>query len=167
MNEQQVAELAPQFKSLLKGFRPHFATVRGFEHLGTYSRGLLSDLARKSAEPIALAAGSAVRTLQEFLTFHAWDELGVRDRLQLHLVARDRPAPSMPLEALDGKPTARKYWLIVAQNVKTGEVKYFVSNVPPWPTAYHEKNFKQWRFFVRSARKDLTWGPQLSDERGE
>ena len=38
---------------------------------------------------------------------------------------------------------------------------------PDWEKAYLSENFKQWRFFVRSARKDLTWGPKLSDERGE
>jgi SRSO17 transposase len=100
MNEQQVAELAPQFSAFLKKFRRHFATASGFGHLGTYSRGLMSDLARKSVEPIALASGCAVRTLQEFLTFHEWDESGLRDQLQLHLVARDMPAPGMPLDAL-------------------------------------------------------------------
>lgn len=100
MNEQQVAELAPRFGAFLKRFRSCFATDCGFEHLGTYSRGLMSDLARKSAEPIALAAGCAVRTIQEFLTFHAWDERGVRDRLQLHMVAGDMPAPGVPLDAL-------------------------------------------------------------------
>jgi SRSO17 transposase len=31
----------------------------------------------------------------------------------------------------DGKPTDRTYWLIVARNTETGEVKYFVSNAPP------------------------------------
>jgi hypothetical protein len=31
----------------------------------------------------------------------------------------------------DGQPTDRTYWLIVARNVATGEVKYFVSNAPP------------------------------------
>ncbi|MFA6133395.1 MAG: hypothetical protein WC869_05185 [Phycisphaerae bacterium] len=35
---------------------------------------------------------------------------------------------------------------------------------PTWMKAYLEENFKQWRFFVRSARKDLTWGPKLADE---
>jgi hypothetical protein len=31
----------------------------------------------------------------------------------------------------DGQPTDRTYWLIVARNVDTGEVKHFVSNAPP------------------------------------
>jgi len=36
---------------------------------------------------------------------------------------------------------------------------------PAWEKAYLEENFKQWRFFVRSARKDETWGPTLEAER--
>jgi len=109
MTEQQIAEMAPRFTAFLKGFRPYFATDSGFEHLGTYSRGLMSGLDRKSVEPIALAAGCAVRTLQEFLTFHAWDEQAVRNKLQLRLVARDMPAPGRagpwPLDA-PGPPRA-------------------------------------------------------------
>ena len=31
----------------------------------------------------------------------------------------------------EGRPAERTYWLIVARNVATGEVKYFVSNAPP------------------------------------
>ena len=38
---------------------------------------------------------------------------------------------------------------------------------PTWQQSYLVENFKQWRFFVRSARKDLTWGPKLADERSE
>lgn len=30
--------------------------------------------------------------------------------------------------------------------------------------AYLAENFKQWRYFVRSNRKDLTWGPKLEGE---
>jgi SRSO17 transposase len=31
----------------------------------------------------------------------------------------------------EGQPTDRTYWLIVARNVETQEIKYFVSNAPP------------------------------------
>jgi len=31
----------------------------------------------------------------------------------------------------DGEPTERTYWLIVAENIETHEIKYFVSNAPP------------------------------------
>ena len=68
MTAEQVAELGPAFTDYLRCFRPCFVTKNTFGHLGTYCRGLMSDLARKSVEPIALAAGRAVRTLQEFLT---------------------------------------------------------------------------------------------------
>jgi len=33
--------------------------------------------------------------------------------------------------ARDGRPTDRTYWLIVARNVQTKEIKYFISNAPP------------------------------------
>src|SRR6478672_3775215 len=73
MTAEQIASLGPALGSFLAGFKTCFVTNNTFAHLGTYCRGLLSDLSRKSVEPIALAAGCAVRTLQEFLTHHAWD----------------------------------------------------------------------------------------------
>jgi SRSO17 transposase len=41
--------------------------------LPIYVRGQLSDLHRKSVEPIALAAGVSPRSLQQFLSEHHWD----------------------------------------------------------------------------------------------
>lgn len=37
-------------------------------------------------------------------------------------------------------------------------------DTPAWEKAYLTENFRQWRFFVRSAHKDLTWGPKLEGE---
>jgi len=37
-------------------------------------------------------------------------------------------------------------------------------DAPAWQKAYLAENFKQWRSFVRSARKDEDWGPTLQDE---
>ena len=51
-------------------------------------RGQLSTLPRKSAEPMALAAGIRPRSLQEFLNSDDWDEDRLRERLQ-QLVARE------------------------------------------------------------------------------
>jgi len=48
----------------------------------------MADLKRKSIEPIALAAGAAVRTLQEFLSFLDWDHEAAND--YLHRVVMDR-----------------------------------------------------------------------------
>ena len=93
MTAEQVADLGPAFTDYLRCFRPCFVTSNTFAHLGTYCRGLVSDLPRKSVEPIALAAGRAVRTLQEFLTHHAWDHDALLARLQRRIVAEHLPAP--------------------------------------------------------------------------
>ena len=39
-------------------------------------------------------------------------------------------------------------------------------NIPNWTKAYLDENFKQWRCFVWSAKKDVTWGPKLPEESG-
>ena len=85
MTEQQIAALGPAFAAYLARFRRHFAQARTAGHFRDFCRGLLSDLPRKSVEPIALAAGTAVRTLQEFLTTATWDHLGLRAELQRRL----------------------------------------------------------------------------------
>src|SRR3954469_22230760 len=81
MTEQQLADLGPALADFLDRFLFCCGYTQTFAHLGTYVRGLLSDLPRKSVEPIALEAGTPVRTLQEFLKDHAWDFACVRDRL--------------------------------------------------------------------------------------
>ena len=99
MTEQQIAELGPAFARFLAGFGRFFAQRRTAGHFRDFCRGLLSDLPRKSVEPIALEAGTAVRTLQEFLTTATWDHLGLRDALQRHLAA------ALPALADDGLGT--------------------------------------------------------------
>jgi SRSO17 transposase len=93
MTADQVAALGPAFTEFLGCFRSCFVTSNTFKHLGTYCRGLLSDIARKSVEPIALAAGCAVRTLQEFLTQHMWDHDALLAATQRRIVAEHLPAP--------------------------------------------------------------------------
>ena len=66
MTEQEIMDLGPAFSTYLGQYRDHFGDPRTAAHFDTYCRGLLSDLPRKSVEPIALAAGTAVRTLQAF-----------------------------------------------------------------------------------------------------
>jgi SRSO17 transposase len=72
MTENQVRGLGPALDRFLKRFLFCFAFTQTYEHLRSYCRGLLSDLPRKSVEPIALASGTPVRTLQEFLRDHSW-----------------------------------------------------------------------------------------------
>jgi SRSO17 transposase len=94
MTDQDIAQLGPAFGAFLRRFRPCFLQRRTAAHFDSYCRGLLADLPRKSVEPIALACGTAVRTLQEFLATAAWDHDQARDLLQRLLadVLADLPA---------------------------------------------------------------------------
>src|SRR2546421_406029 len=96
MTSKQMLALGPAFAAYLRVFEACIAYRPTAEHLHSYCRGLLSDLARKSIEPMALACGTAVRTLQEFLRDHVWDQLGMRDRLQQRLARQ--PALSAAAE---------------------------------------------------------------------
>ena len=73
MTADQIRSLQPELAALLAFFRPCFKRVASYGHWERYIVGLITDLKRKSIEPIALAAGVAVRTLQEFLADFAWD----------------------------------------------------------------------------------------------
>lgn len=97
MTEQEIAGLGPAFASYLGRYRTCFLQKRTAAHFDTYCRGLLSDLPRKSAEPIALYAGTAVRTLQEFLVTTRWDHQRIRDLLQQHLADAVAALPADPL----------------------------------------------------------------------
>jgi len=88
MTADQIRSVQPALAALLERFRPCFKRETTFAHWERYLVGLISDLKRKSIEPIALAAGMAVRTLQEFLAFFAWDHQRVHEMLQ-HQVANE------------------------------------------------------------------------------
>ena len=88
MDAIQIRRLKPLLRRYLRNFDDCFGRSDTRSHLPVYVRGQLSDLPRKSVEPMALAAGLAPRTLQEFLSHLQWDERGMVNRLQ-RLVARD------------------------------------------------------------------------------
>jgi SRSO17 transposase len=85
MTDEQIRALGPAFAAELSRYRGCFLQKRTAGHFGTYCRGLLADLPRKSVEPIALASGTAVRTLQEFLVTADWDEELARATVQRRL----------------------------------------------------------------------------------
>jgi SRSO17 transposase len=87
MTPEQIEELGPAFAAYLEQFVFCCDYTQTFDLLGVYCRGLLSDLQRKTCEPIALAAGVAVRTLQEFLRDHRWSFDQARAELQQHVAA--------------------------------------------------------------------------------
>src|SRR6186713_2602251 len=97
MTPDQMLVLGSAFAAYLRIFEVCVAYHPTAEHLHSYCRGLLSDLPRKSVEPIALACGTAVRTLQEFLVTAAWDHDHARDRLQRQLADALADLPADPL----------------------------------------------------------------------
>lgn len=82
MTAEQIASLQPALAAFLQEFCRYFKRRTSFAHWQRYLLGLMSDLKRKSIEPIALVSGVAVRTLQEFLAFFVWDHRKVDDHLQ-------------------------------------------------------------------------------------
>jgi len=92
MDADQIRRLKPELTRYLHDFDDCFARRDTRAHLPTYVEGQLSELPAKSCEPIALAAGVAPRTLQEFLAQHRWDEDALRRRLQ-EIVVRDHAGP--------------------------------------------------------------------------
>jgi SRSO17 transposase len=81
MDAEQIQRLEPQLVDFLDRFGNCFARRDTRAHFPVYVRGQLSELPRKSVEPMALAAGTPVRTLQEFLTQLSWDEDRMRRRV--------------------------------------------------------------------------------------
>jgi SRSO17 transposase len=92
MTVDQILSLGPTLAEFLDRFAHCFGRSGPREHLNHYVRGQLSNLQRKSVEPIALLSNVAPRTLQEFLNTDVWDHSCVRDRVQ-QMVARDHEDP--------------------------------------------------------------------------
>ncbi|MCH8146458.1 MAG: IS701 family transposase [Planctomycetes bacterium] len=106
MTADQIRSLQPELAALLETFRPYLRRASNFGHLVAYVLGLMADLKRKSIEPIALAAGAAVRTLQEFLSFLEWDHEGANDHL--HRVVMDRHGCARAIGVIDASGHAKQ-----------------------------------------------------------
>jgi SRSO17 transposase len=92
MDVAQMQELGDDLESFLAQFDACFERRDTRRHLSTYVQGQLADLPAKSVEPIALHAGTPVRSLQEFLAHLRWEEDAVRRRLA-HLVRDQHGGP--------------------------------------------------------------------------
>lgn len=73
MDYDQLASFEPALAEFMEKVRHCFKRDKTFGYLQKYILGLMADLKRKSIEPIALASGVGVRTLQEFLSSFRWD----------------------------------------------------------------------------------------------
>jgi SRSO17 transposase len=96
MTAEQLHDLGPALTGFLRPFEPFFDT-KTVRHFRAYTRGVLSDLPRKTAEPIALQAGSPPRDLQQFLKACLWDHRGLTDAVQHALQAAVAATPADPV----------------------------------------------------------------------
>src|SRR5579871_3064913 len=79
MTVEQIEALGPELTAFLRPFERFFDNPKSVRHFRGYARGLLADLPRKTAEPLALFAGTAPRNLQQFLKACLWDHRGLAD----------------------------------------------------------------------------------------
>jgi SRSO17 transposase len=93
MDAAELHGFLPELRTYVKEFEDCFNDHRSRTYLPVYLKGQLSDLDRKSVEPIALHAGVAPRTLQQFLGSFSWDHELMRDRVQ-QIVARQHAGPA-------------------------------------------------------------------------
>jgi SRSO17 transposase len=104
MTGAQIASLQAELARFLETYRPYFRREKTFGYLQEYLLGLMADLKRKSIEPIALAAGLPVRTLQEFLSFFRWDHDRIDDALQRAVADRYANPESLGILDASGHP---------------------------------------------------------------
>ena len=88
MDASTIMPLKPELTRFLHQFDPCFGRVTSRRYLDLYVEGPLSELPRKSIEPMADALGVPPRNLQEFLGLYRWDEPAVRDSLQQYVARR-------------------------------------------------------------------------------
>lgn len=103
---EQITSLKRRLTWFLKQFDDCVKTAPSRKHMRTYVNGQVSDLERKSVEPMALEAGVAPRTLQEFLGLYRWDHEAVGRRVQ-QIVARDH-AHDNAIALIDETSCAKK-----------------------------------------------------------
>lgn len=143
MTADQLRSLQPALAALLSTFRPCFPRASTFAHWERYLLGLMADLKRKSIEPIALAAGVAVRTLQEFLSFFEWDHERVDQRLLQRVADRHDCATALGVIDASGHrkqgkmtPGVQRQWcgeVGKKDNCVVGQHLLFTDNDPKNP----------------------------------
>ncbi len=143
MNSEQLTSLKTALAEFLGSVRHCFKREKTFGHFEKYILGLMTDLKRKSIEPIALACGVAVRTLQEMLSHFKWDHEQVDQTLVRKVVERQHGREAIGV--LDGSghvkqgdktPGVQRQWCGEAgknENCVVGQHLLYTDNDPQNP----------------------------------
>lgn len=92
MKAEEIGRMGTELKHFLREFKGCFGRREPVCHAEVYVRSQLSNLPRKSVEPMADQAGIDPRALQKFLAQHQWDETQMV-RQTYAIVARDYAHP--------------------------------------------------------------------------
>jgi SRSO17 transposase len=92
MTMDEIKRIGPELTAFVRQFADCFGRREPLEHARTYICGQLSDLPRKSVEPIADQAGIDPRALQKFLAQHKWDCQSMVKRMY-QMTSRDHAHP--------------------------------------------------------------------------
>jgi SRSO17 transposase len=87
IDEKDLVSVVSSLDGFLEPYRPLMARAEQREHLGILVGGLLSDLERKSVEPIASRYQLPRRPLQRFVGEGAWIDDRIRERIQDEVAA--------------------------------------------------------------------------------
>ena len=108
MEVKDIKEIGRKLKKFLSQFDDCFGRSEPRANLETIVRGQLSNLERKSLEPIALAAGIPPRTLQDFIASGNWDHEQMCDQLQRMVATEHSHCRSIGLIDESGNPKKGK-----------------------------------------------------------
>lgn len=82
LNGKDLTSVVSSLRGFLEPYRPLMMRAEQREHLGVLVGGLLSDLERKSVEPIAARCQLPRRPLQRFVGDGHWSDSRIRERIQ-------------------------------------------------------------------------------------
>jgi SRSO17 transposase len=106
MDITQIKGIGKELNAYLSQFDDCFSRSGSRQNLRAYVNGQLSDLPRKSIEPIALAANMPPRTLQCFLSILPWDHQRMRDKIQW--IVADKYAHPSAIGVVDDSGNPKK-----------------------------------------------------------
>ncbi len=85
ITRKQLEPCLDNLREFVRRYAPRFYRVEQAGHAEIYIEGLLSDLSRKTCEPIAIDHGRHRKPLQHFVGAGLWDDEKILQELQLHV----------------------------------------------------------------------------------
>jgi SRSO17 transposase len=153
---EDVASCTAQLTPFVQRYLPHFHRDEQRQHAFTLLRGKLTDLDRKTTEPIAIEAGRKRRPLQLFVGAGGWSDTAVRAELCRH--AHEELADPAGVLVVDGHSVPKKgdescgvqrQWCGHLGKVDNCQVGYFLAYVTP-----HGKTLLDARLYLPVERAD-------------